>query len=233
MNSLCCKEREMKFLLIGCNGKMGRTISNIAKEHDDIIVCGIDLKDEHQEFKTYSNTYEIEEDIDAIIDFSTTEDHTEFINFALKKKVPYGLFSTLANKETKMSIQEASNFIPILYCKNASLGVNLLYELIDICAEKICGCDCLIQEYHHKEKLDKPSGTAKDIEKILTKHNVNFETFSYRVGKEKGTHIIQFFLQDETITLTHTAHSRDVFAHGAIVAMHKLKEKENNLYLSP
>ncbi len=223
----------MKFLLIGCNGKMGKTISKIAKEHEDIIVCGVDLTCEKQNFKTYTNINQVTEELDAIIDFSTTENHIEFISFAQSRNLPYGLFSTVVNNDTKHFMKEASKFIPILFCKNASIGVNLLYEMLETCASKIPSCETIIQEYHHRQKIDKPSGTAKDIENILKNNNINFETFSYRVGKETGTHIIQFFLQDETITLTHTAHSRDIFAHGAIVAMHKLKNKENDLYFKP
>ncbi len=223
----------MRFLLIGCNGKMGKTIIKLAQEYDDVIVCGIDLVDENLFFKTYTNTSQIEEEVDAVIDFSTTENHVEFITFAKERNIPYGLFSTIVNDETKKVLNESSKYIPILHCNNASVGINLLYELLEICALKLPKCDTIIQEYHHKEKIDTPSGTAKELEKILSNNNVDFETISYRVGKEKGTHIIQFFLQDETITLSHTANSRDIFARGAILAMHKLKEKENNLYYSP
>ncbi len=222
----------MKFLLIGCNGKMGKSITEIAKTYNDIIVCGIDKTDENTGIKKYKTTDNILEQFDAIIDFSTTENHKEFINLAIKRNIPYGLFSTILNQETRKMLNYASKNIPILFCKNASVGINLLYQMLEYIASNIPKCDCLIQEYHHKEKLDKPSGTALNIEKILSNHNIKSETFSYRVGKEKGTHIVQFFLQDETITLTHTAHSRDVFAHGAILAMHKLKEKENGLYFN-
>lgn len=222
----------MKFLLIGCNGKMGKAIIEIAQKHEDIIVGGIDKTYENLNLKTYQSTENITEEFDAIIDFSTTENHMEFINLAINRNIPYGLFSTILNQETRKMLNCASKNIPILFCKNASVGINLLYQMLELLCQQVPKCDCLIQEYHHKEKLDKPSGTAKNIEKILSNHNIDFETFSYRVGKEKGTHIIQFFLQDETITLTHTAHSRDVFAHGAILAMHKLKEKENGLYFN-
>lgn len=222
----------MKFLLIGCNGKMGKTIIKLANEYNDIIVCGIDTQKYDLNFKTYLYPDEVTEDFDAIIDFSTTENHTPYINFALEKNVPYGLFSTLADEETKLALKQSSHQIPILFCKNASVGINILYELINICAGKIDKCDAIIQEYHHKEKLDKPSGTAKEIEKILDNNNIGYETHSYRVEKEKGTHVVQFFLQDETITLFHEAKSRDVFARGAILAMHKLQEKENGLYLN-
>ena len=212
---------------------MGKAIIKIAQEFDDVIVCGIDIKNEIQNFKTYSNTSMITEELDAIIDFSTTENHVEFLNFAKERNIPYGLFSTIANNETKQALNECSKHIPILHCQNASIGINIVYEMLELCAKKLPKCDTVIQEYHHKEKIDKPSGTAKEIEKILANNNINFETISYRVGQEKGTHIIQFFMQDETITLTHTAHSRDIFARGAILAMHKLKEKENNLYYHP
>ncbi len=222
----------MKFLLIGCNGKMGKTIIKLANEYKDIIVCGIDTEKFDLKFKTYLYPEEIEENFDAIIDFSTTEDHTPYIDLALNRNVPYGLFSTLTNENTKNKLKTASEHIPILFCKNASLGVNVLYEMINICASKIDKCDAIIQEYHHKEKLDKPSGTAKEIEKILENKNIEYETHSFRVEKETGTHVVQFFLNDETITLIHSAKSRDVFARGAIIAMHKLSKKENGLYLN-
>ena len=223
----------MKFLLIGCNGKMGRTVAKIAKENNDVIVCGVDIKDENQSFKTHTNIHEIQETFDAIIDFSTTEDHTEFLRFAKENNVPFGLFSTRVNDQTLQELKHASKFIPVLFCKNASIGVNLLYEMLETCSKSIPNTEAIIQEYHHKEKIDTPSGTAKEIESILYKNNIKFETISFRVGKEKGTHIVQFFLQDETITLSHVAHSRDVFARGAILAMHKLKDKENDLYYNP
>lgn len=222
----------MKFLLIGCNGKMGKTIINLAKEYNDVIICGIDTSNMNLDFNTYLSVDDVVEDFDAIIDFSTTENHINFINLALNRKVPYGLFSTLSNDLTRELLKKASVEIPILFCKNASLGVNILYELINICASKIDTCEAIIQEYHHREKLDKPSGTAKEIEKILENNNIEYVTHSYRVEKENGTHVVQFFLRDETITLFHTAKSRDVFARGAILAMHKLKEKENGLYLN-
>ncbi len=224
----------MKFLLIGCNGKMGKTISKLVEKYNDIIVCGLDTyQNEEHNFKIYQNIFEVTEDFDAIIDFSTTDDHSNFINYAVMKNIPYGLFSTIVNEKTKKTLNDASKHIPILFCKNASTGINLLYELIEICAKSLGNPQTIIQEYHHKQKLDKPSGTAKEIENILSKNNISFETHSYRVGNEKGTHVIQFFLEDETITLTHTAKSRNIFAHGAILAMHKLKNKENNLYFSP
>lgn len=223
----------MKFLLIGSNGKMGKTIINLAKEYNDIIVCGIDTKPTNSNIKTYEKVDDITEFFDAVIDFSSTEDHTPFINLAVKNNVPYGLFSTLINTNTKKSLVLASSTIPILACKNASIGVNLVYEMLNLLAEKLPDCDCIIQEYHHKGKADKPSGTAREIEKILETHNIEYATHSYRVGKETGTHTIQFFLNDETITLTHTAQSRDVFARGAILAMHNLIKKENGIYYNP
>lgn len=223
----------MKFLLIGCNGKMGKAIINLADEYNDQIVCGIDTTKQLNSFPTYINSKNIEENFDAIIDFSTTFEHSEFIHLATTKNVPYALFSTTANNSTLTNLKVASKTIPVLHCSNTSLGVNLLFELIEKCSSTLKKCEVIIQEYHHKFKLDKPSGTAKQIEKILTNNNIPFSTHSFRVGQEKGKHIVEFHLLDETLTLSHVAHSRNTFARGAILAMHKLTQKPAGYYTTP
>ena len=220
----------MKFLLIGCNGKMGKTIYSTAQEYGDDISCGIDISIEEATFTTFTSTKNITEDFDAIIDFSTTSNHTNYIQLAINKKVPYGLFSTMLDNQTLNNLKTAAEIIPIIHCKNTSVGVNFLFELVSICAKQLQECDCAITEYHHKFKQDKPSGTASEIEKILINKNIQFLTSSFRVGNEKGTHKIEFFLNDEKISIEHVAYSRNIFAHGAIKLMHKLIKKEKGYF---
>lgn len=222
----------MKFLLIGCNGKMGKQIAEVVKESEsDKIVAGVDLfASQKQDFPIYSNIYDITCDFDAIIDFSTSQDRKEYIKFAENKKSPYGCFSTICSDGDKVLFQNLSQYCPVLFCKNASLGVNTLYKLVEIASKSMPNADVVLTEYHHKAKVDAPSGTAKNIEKIFALNNVNFTTSAFRVGSEKGTHSIKFFLEDEILEIKHTATSRKIFALGAISLMHKLIEKENAVY---
>ena len=211
----------MKFLLIGCNGKMGKSVCSIAKELGDEIVVGLDVTNSNTGFPIYQNITDVTEGFDAIIDFSTAQNHSEFINLAINKKVPFGLFSTIISKQDQNALAKAEIAIPLLVCKNASIGVNILYDLLEKCSKALPACDCAISEYHHKNKLDSPSGTAKQIQKILSgKFSIQINCF--RVGEEKGFHKIEFFLDGETISISHKANSREIFSRGAILAMHSL-----------
>lgn len=223
----------MNFLLIGCNGKMGESVARIAKEYGDTIVCGVDVHSGENNFPIYTSVDNIKETFDAIIDFSTTENHLPFIKMAKIKRVPYGLFSTVTDDDTLKYLKIAAKFIPILHCRNTSVGANVLFDIVKLCAQSIDKFDCAITEFHHKTKLDNPSGTAKEIENILKTNKANFETHAFRVDGEVGRHSIDLFLADEHLTITHQAHSRDVFARGAIIAMHKLNKKKKGLYFKP
>ena len=214
----------MKFLLIGCNGKMGKSVCQIAKEMGDEIVAGIDVLGETTEMPFYLSIDSMKnEQFDAIIDFSSAKDHCQYIKYAIQKNLPFGLFSTRISAKDEKLISLASKKIPFLRCANASLGVNLMYGALSFFAQRLPSCDCAITEYHHKNKVDRPSGTAKEIQKIL---NSKFlvETNCFRVGEEKGFHKVEFFFGDEILTISHKAKSRDIFARGALEAMHKLAD---------
>lgn len=221
----------MRFLLIGCNGKMGKRVSLIAKDFGDEISCGVDKNATQNEFPVYQNINDVKEDYDGIVDFSSASSHSDFIKKAIEKNIPYGLFSTIISPSDQEIIFKAGKKIAILVCKNASLGINLMYKIIKECILELPNdCDCAVSEYHHKQKLDTPSGTAKEIEKLLIDGNINFTTNCFRVGQEKGYHKVEFFFGDEVLTISHRAYSRDIFAKGAISAMHKLALQSPGVY---
>lgn len=210
---------------------MGKqVVDTIAEQNQHKIAAGIDVNITEQTFPVYQSTAEIKEKVDAIIDFSTSADKSEYINFAKENVLPYGCFSTTCTHLDENNFEELAKIVPVLLCKNTSAGVNLLYELVDIASKKLPEAEIAISEFHHKHKKDSPSGTAKEIEKILSNNSSNFQTNAFRVGNETGTHIIKLFLEDEIIEISHTAKSRKVFALGAIKMMQKLKDKKPKIY---
>lgn len=221
----------MNILLIGANGKMGQEVAKIAHENGDKIIAGIDRKkNDLNEYPIYDNYLDLPKEIDVVIDFSTANDRKDLIKYLREERIPYGLFSTTASEEDKNILKECSKKFPVLICQNSSEGMNVFYKAVDLFSQKLNSMDVEIEEYHHKQKRDIPSGTAKNIESLLEKNNVNYKTYSHRVGNEKGTHIVRFYLEDEIIEIKHKANSRRVFALGAVRAMKHLKNKKRGLY---
>jgi 4-hydroxy-tetrahydrodipicolinate reductase len=130
-----------------------------------------------------------------------------------------------------------------LYASNFSIGVNIFFELNKRLAELMAPqpqYNVQMEEIHHTQKRDAPSGTAislaeQVLEKITRKQNwVNDETaaptelsiISKRIDPAPGTHIIHYTSPIDDITITHTAHSREGFASGAVVAAEWIQGKK-------
>ena len=209
----------MKIALIGSNGKMGKAVSEVIKDGDEI-VAKIDSENVLKKSVT----------ADVIIDFSTAENRQEYINFSFKKKVPYCCFATAISTEDMKEFHTLAKRVPVLVSSNASLGANFLFEMVELASQKLPNSEVVILEYHHKNKKDSPSGTAKKIREIFGQNNKMVDVRSFRVGNECGTHILQLFLEDEIIELKHQAKSRKVFAIGAIEMARSLCKRKRGFY---
>lgn len=220
----------MNILLIGALGKMGQEICSCVKNSKDKIVAGIDTQNAFQSFPIYKNINDVKENFDVIIDFSTSKSRNAYFQLAKKRMCPYGLFSSDIQPEDEKLFKNLAKFVPVLECKNASYGVNILYEILKSLSPLLTHSDVVLTEYHHKEKKDVPSGTAKDILSILEKNNIFPQLSVCRVGNEKGFHKIEFFLNDEVLEISHRANSRQIFASGAVSAMQKLMTKQSGFY---
>src|SRR5690554_193832 len=213
----------MKIALLGY-GKMGQTIEKIAWERGHDIV----IKTNEEE------GYDITQ-ADVAIDFSVPK--AAFFNIAkcLKLGVPVisGTTGWLDNYENAIKLCE-ENKGAFLYASNFSLGVNIFFELNKSLAKMMSQLkqyQVSIEEIHHTEKLDAPSGTAINLaEGIISQHdeynkwllNQNKEQTipitAKRIANVPGTHSIEYKSSTDTINITHTAHTREGFALGAIVA---------------
>ncbi|PCH53299.1 MAG: 4-hydroxy-tetrahydrodipicolinate reductase [Flavobacteriaceae bacterium] len=214
----------MKIALLGY-GKMGKTIERIALQKGHEIVLKVD-----ENTKNYDITL-----ADVAIDFSIPSVAFSNISNCLNNNVPVvsGTTGWLEKFEqaSKLCIKKKSGFI---YASNFSLGVNIFFELNEYLAQMMCNLSqyqISVEEIHHTQKLDKPSGTAITLAEGIIKHtNKNNWTLNVtnnenelpivakRIPDVPGTHSIEYNSKVDTITIKHTAHNRDGFALGALIA---------------
>lgn len=188
---------------------------------------------------------------DVIVDFSTPKMLDDLLTFATNNKIPVVIGTTGYSKEQIDKIKITSNEIPIFLSGNMSIGVNLLIKACKNISSIIKDdCDIEIIEKHHRNKKDAPSGTALMIADAITKElgisNMDYlfsrnqihrkrkkseiGISSVRAGTIVGEHCVVFGLDGETITVTHNAESRDVFAKGALMAVDFIIKKVPGLY---
>jgi 4-hydroxy-tetrahydrodipicolinate reductase len=216
----------MKIALIGY-GKMGKMIHQLAEKAGESIVAIVDSKNP----LSSSSTQKALEEADVCIDFTNPDTVVENIKIlsSLKKDVVVGTTGWDDNlQEVKKIVNDAH--IGLLYSPNFSIGIALFLNIIEKAAlmapfeqYELAGL-----EIHHSKKIDKPSGTAKAIEnrlhKISPQPSINFT--SVRVGEVPGTHSIIYDSPVDTITLTHTARTREGFAGGALNAARWIKGRK-------
>lgn len=218
----------MNILLIGY-GKMGKTIEEIARERDHRIVERIDINNA-------SVLEELDPDgVDVAIEFSQPEAAFGNIRKCLERRIRI-ISGTTGWLDRKPEIEELCRIKQgtFFYASNFSIGVNLFFRLNTYLAGLMTDYDqysAVMEEIHHTEKKDAPSGTAITLaEGILKKINridrwekgksgardiLGIESF--REGKVPGTHIIKYISEIDQIEIRHEAFSRKGFALGAVM----------------
>ncbi len=226
----------MKIALIGY-GKMGKAIEEIAisRGHEVALKC------------TSKNTIEDADfsKVDVAIEFTKPELAVKHINFCLDKNISLVVGTTGWNNDLD-SIKEKTNSVngSLLHASNFSVGVNVFFELNKKLAELMSGnsdYSASIEEIHHVQKLDAPSGTAITLAEGLIENNSNYSSWkladsnsenqnqlpiiAQRLPEVPGTHTIQYSSDIDSISITHEAHNRKGFALGAVIAAEWLKNK--------
>jgi len=221
----------MKIALLGY-GKMGKVIERIALERGHEIV----LK------KSSSNTFDGLQNADVAIDFSVPSSAIANISECLNTGIPVvsGTTGWLDNYDEMVALCQAKNGA-FIYGSNFSLGVNLFFELNDYLAKimsKFNQYSVSMEEIHHTQKLDAPSGTAISLAKGIienskythwTLENPNENDIhidAQRIENVPGTHSVFYTSEVDTIEIKHTAHNRDGFALGSIIAAEWLVGKK-------
>lgn len=241
----------MRILISGVYGKMGRTLFRVVENTDDLkAVCGVDrgTSSDKMPFPVYESFDAIKETPDVIIDFSSPSTLAPLLAFAKTRNVPAVLCSTGYTASDTESIYEASKKIAVFYTANASLGIRALTDAVKKLAVQLRDFDVEIVEEHHSQKADAPGGTALSLANAIKtvrpetttvfgrngtseKRNKNeIGIHSLRGGNVVGVHTVHFLGENETITITHRATDKIIFAEGAITAARFLLGKTNGLY---
>lgn len=227
----------MKIALIGY-GKMGKAIESIAKENGDEIVLKISSSNK-DEF-----TEENLKKADAAIEFTNPHSAVENIKRCVDADIPVVCGTTGWLKD----LLEIKNYIEqkngaFLFASNFSVGVNLFFALNEYLASLMSSHKeyaVNIEEVHHTQKKDAPSGTAitlaeQLLEKIKTKkswvnHTTNneseLEIISKRIDDVPGIHTIKYNSPIDYIEITHSAYNRKGFAGGALLAAKFIADKK-------
>lgn len=214
----------MKIALLGY-GKMGKVIEKIAVSRGHEVTLKID-KD--------STPYDITS-VDVAINFSTPESAVENIRIALENNIPVisGTTGWLSEMEFINTLCAAKNGA-FIYASNFSLGVNIFFELNKHLAKmmkNLSDYQVDIEEIHHTQKQDAPSGTAITLAEDVIQHsthdswglaplkdNDKLAITAKRIDSVPGTHTVNYSSEVDRISLTHTAHNREGFGLGAVVA---------------
>ncbi len=208
----------MKIILIGAEGKMGKTILSLNDTHK-MTQIGSPHSLLPSEIAPYLENH------DLVIDFSTNEAlSTNLPNVILAKK-PIVIGITGLTKENLDLIYLAAKTIPVFLSPNFSEGIALLKKLL----KNLPKGSYEISEIHHENKKDSPSGTALDLANCLPNYpKIN----SIREGSVVGIHKIILTLAHEKIELSHEVFDRKAFAKGALLAATFLSNKPAGLYTS-
>jgi 4-hydroxy-tetrahydrodipicolinate reductase len=215
----------MNILLIGY-GKMGKAIESIALQRGHQIVGKPDTKEELLHFNSSA---------DVAIEFSQPEAVIENLKYCFDKKIPVvcGTTGWLGHRQELVAdcLKKGGGFF---YASNFSLGVNLFFKLNETLAtlmKPYSNYKVSIDETHHTQKKDAPSGTAITLAEGVIKNQPLIKEWhlgatqnqqalvinSFRVDPAPGTHVVKYQSAVDDLEITHTAHSREGFAQGAVL----------------
>ena len=257
---------KVKVAILGCSGRMGRNLIQAAVEHKSIELVGgtVRASSSFVNFdlgelagigaigqKTATNLNDLL-DSDVFIDFTAIETTLDNLKWCQQHHKALVIGTTGFSDEQVSIIEKAGELMPVILAPNTSVGVNLMFKLLEVTAKAIGDyTDIEIFEAHHRFKKDAPSGTAvkmgqviadtlgRDLNKVAVygregitgerdKETIGFATV--RAGDIVGEHTAFFADIGERLEITHRASSRMTFALGAMRAAFWLSEADNGFY---
>ncbi|MFC4739644.1 4-hydroxy-tetrahydrodipicolinate reductase [Flavobacterium ponti] len=221
----------MKIALLGY-GKMGKVIERIALERGHTIV----LK------KSSNDSFEGIQNADVAIDFSVPDSAVAHISECLNNNIPIvcGTTGWLNDYDKMVELCNSKNG-SFIYGSNFSLGVNIFFELNEYLAKMMNNLkqyNVSMEEIHHTQKLDAPSGTAISLANGIIKNSAftnwtlenptenEIHIEAKRIENVPGTHSVFYDSEVDQIEIKHTAHSREGFALGSVIAAEWLVGKK-------
>ena len=246
----------MKVAISGIGGHMGQEVFKLASAgyRGAELIGGIDAFADPAAFSV-PVTKDFDEfgklpagaECEVIVDFSHHSITGQLTDFAVRNGKILVIATTGQTEEEIQMIRDAARKIPVFHAANYSLGIALLIELAKKAAAAMPDAEIEIIEKHHDRKIDAPSGTALAIADAIrtvrpeaeyhlgrsgmAKRTANeIGIHAVRMGNIVGDHEVMIGTQNQTITLKHEAHSRALFAEGALAACEFMIGKPAGLY---
>ena len=236
--------------IAGCCGRMGRAIATLALEDSMFAVRGALEAPGHaalgQDYGTFlglpkplgvavvDDAAAAMRPADVVIDFTLPEATLAHVGVARQLRKAIVIGTTGLTPPQMEAIRDAAKSIAVVVSPNMSAGVNVLMELARTAAERLRGFDVEVVESHHRHKKDAPSGTAKRLAEVLARARgqsaEQIPVHAVRAGDIVGDHTVILAGPSERLEITHRAHSREVFARGALRAAQFVQGRAPGLY---
>ena len=235
-----------KVIITGSKGRMGSRIAAMIRDSKDLSV--------EAEIDAGDSLERVVDKGDVVIDFTVASAAAKNAAIAALYRKPIVIGTTALSEDERRIVGEAAASVPVVFTPNMSVGVNVMLKLVEVASQAMKSrCKIDIVEAHHVHKLDRPSGTAKKMLDIVLKEtglSLDEDVFFYeeetndepeggdaeisvrsiRRGEVVGDHAIHFASTGETLTITHHAATRDIFAEGAIAAARWIIGRSPGLY---
>lgn len=224
----------MEIILLGY-GKMGKIIERIALDRGHHIAARIDI-DNEAEFAAAKG--------DVAIEFSHPDSAFDNVKKCIERNLPVVCGTTgWLNRKPEIEALCKKTGGTFFYASNYSLGVNIFFKLNEYVARMMnnfSDYEISLDEIHHVEKKDAPSGTAitlaegilsnvsrkKKWVKVKTRKAEDLYIESFRIDQVPGTHVVKYESAIDDIEIKHIAHSREGFAKGAVMVAEWIKDKK-------
>jgi 4-hydroxy-tetrahydrodipicolinate reductase len=256
----------IRIAIAGAGGRMGRTLIEAVLSADDARLTAAleqpgnplldkdagELVGQHCGVQVSSDFEAALAQADCLIDFTRPEGTLEHLAVCRKRGVHIVIGTTGFSTEQKLTIQDASRDIPVVFAPNMAVGVNAVFKLLDVAARILNeGYDIEVIEAHHRHKVDAPSGTALRMGEVVVAAlgrdlaecavygreghtgerpatQIGFSTI--RGGDIVGDHTVLFAGTGERIEITHKSASRMSYALGSLRAARFMRDKTRGLY---
>ncbi len=247
----------MEVTVCGAAGRMGRRMVNLLTQDEELRLSGaIEApenpllgRDAGEVAGVGSLNVPIRDSLEVaegvVVDFTTPGAALDHLEFCVEKDLPMVMGTTGFSSQQEEMVKELAPQIPCLVSPNMSVGVNILFGIIEKVSRLLgSGWDVEVVEAHHRFKGDSPSGTAKRLAEIVASQTGGRPTqgrkgkrgegeigvHSVRAGDIVGEHTVIFGGLGERLEFTHRVHSRDCFARGAIIAVKFVAKAPKGLY---
>lgn len=217
----------IRTLIFGA-GRMAQSLLSVVDSYPEISIVGVVFHDPKESAgnkfpATFFDSLESASDslqrpVDLVIDFSLADGTPVASRWCERHGIAFLSGVTGIDEQAHAALDAVSQSVPVLWAPNLSFGVNLMAGLLREIGPVVSGAGKVsVEETHHAGKKDAPSGTALFLaEQVGTHSNTAFH--SIREGDVIGEHSVTIELPDETLTFTHTAQDRALFARGALEA---------------